>query len=78
MTKISFKEYIDSKKAFNAKHGNCRVDRWVDGKTIYKTLIYDDGAIWNEITRPVYDGLAKSYQTEMFDSDNSKSRYYFD
>ena len=90
---MTMKQYNDSKAAFYRKHYGERGYRergGVEGETIRKAVCFDDGAVWNEVTEPVYEtveveahGLkfkvqVKLYRTEVWDTENSVSRYLYE
>ena len=92
MKEITYEEYTDSKRAFYGKHdterGHCTSSD-VQGTTIFREVTFDDGAWWYEVTEPVTEmvevalhGIVvqtpiRMYRTEIFDSENTKSRYLF-
>ena len=93
MTTLTMREYLDQKTAFFNKHYGTRGGResgGVEDETIRKTVCFEDGHAWEEITEPVYEmveiekhGLkllvkVKFYRTEIWDSDNPRSRYYYE
>ena len=93
MTTLTMREYLDQKTAFINKHYGTRGGResgGVEGETIRKTICFEDGHAWEEITEPVYEMVevekygmkllvqVKFYRTEIWDSDNSRSRYYYE
>lgn len=57
MTTVDFKTYYEDRCEFNKKHGNYRVEDYgmTSDDTYRKELIYDDGAIFYEVCRPVYE-----------------------
>lgn len=90
---INMKQYNESKAAFIRKHCGTRGFKEygkVDGERIIKTMCFEDEACWHEITEPVYEdwvvearGLKihntiKLYRTEIWDSENSISRYLYE
>lgn len=90
MTVITMHEYLERKMDFMKKHGEWKESGNVSGETINKILVFEDGATWTEITRPVYEkttvtvkGLnlkttVKLYETEIYNTDNSKSVYLYE
>ena len=55
---LTMKEYNEQKAAFYRKHYGERGGREsgsVDGETIRKTVCFEDGHTWEEITEPVYE-----------------------
>lgn len=90
---LTMREYNDQKAAFYRKHFGERGGREsgsVDGETIRKTVCFEDGHVWNEITEPLYEKievekyglkfsvLVKMYRTEIWDSEDSSSRYLYE
>lgn len=93
MTEITMKQYNAQKKAFNKKHWGSRGAKetgHVNGEIIYKTVSFEDGHTWEEVTVPVYEVVEvkkhnitipveiKFYRTEVWDSENSFSRYLYE
>ena len=90
---MTMREYLDSKAAFIRKHYGERGFREVGdvvNETIRKSYLFEDGAVWSEITEPIHEEMAgvmhglpvtatvKMYRTEVWDSENSKSRYLYE
>ena len=80
--------YFSTIKHYGERGG--RESGSVDGEIIRKTVCFEDGHAWEEVTEPVYEtvevekhGLkftvpVKMYRTEIWDSENSKSRYLYE
>ena len=92
MNIVDAKEYSAQKKAFFNKHkGLKRTDTspMDEYDSYHKEYICEDNAVWYEVMSPYYKTLqlevnkcnitveVKLFQTEFWDSDNSKSRYYY-
>ena len=90
---MTMREYSESKAAFFRKHYGERGYREsgeVVGERICKSYIFEDGAEWFEITEPVYETTVvelhgiknkvqlKFYRTEIWDTEDSKSRYLYE
>jgi len=90
---ITMEQYNEEKRAFYQKHYGERGYREygnVDGEQIHKEVCFADGAGWNEITEPFEETIqverhglnievkVKFYRTEIWDSDNSVSRYLYE
>lgn len=90
---VDAKEYNAQKKAFLSKHkGLKRTDTspMDEYDSYHKEYICEDNAVWYEVMSPYYKTLqlevnkcnitveVKLFQTEFWDTDNSKSRYYYE
>ena len=93
MLTMTMSEYNNQKAAFYRKHGKNRGGRergHVEGETIRKTVLFEDGHVWEEVTEPVYEtaeiekhGIKfiiklKMYRTEFWNSEDSRSRYLYE
>lgn len=90
---VDYRTYTEEKKNFMEAHDyDYKVETSpmdVDG-TYRKTYMFEDGAIWYEVMRPTFEEaeveirkvrcqvVIKMLETEYFNSDNSKSSYYYE
>ena len=85
-------EYNEQKKAFFKKHPLVKVDTssMDEYSSYHKEYICEKNAIWYEVMSPYHKTVEievnkckvsvdiELFQTEFWDSDNSKSRYYYE
>lgn len=91
--KITMKQYSDSKAAFYRKHSDERGYREfseLEGERNYKEVYFPDCHVWHEVTEPVIETVevevhgikvktqVKLYRTEIWDTENSASRYLYE
>lgn len=92
MNVVKFDEYENDKKEFFRKHKNDFRCETSNGSAEYynKTYVFDDGAIWYEVMRKVYENIkveiyyisipveVELFQTEYWSSDNADSKVYYE
>jgi hypothetical protein len=92
MNTVTYEQYNEEKAAFFAKHDNdFKVESKYgsESSSYLKTYVFEDGACWHELLRNVHEEAEFTHrgitfksnvslaQMEFWDSDNSKSRYYY-
>lgn len=92
MNILTTKEYEDTKIAFLHRHDDWKVETspMDEYGTYYKTYTCIDGAIWNEVNRPIYDKVkievrktmveaeVKLLETEGWNTDDASSIYCYE
>ena len=92
MNTVTYKQYNKEKAAFFAKHDNdfeVETSSLSVGNSYLKSYIFKDGACWEELLRNVHEEAECEHrgitfkcnvslaQLEYWNTDNSKSRYYY-
>lgn len=90
---VNYETYNSEKKAFFKKHHNdfeCDTSSMDEYGRYYKTYTFADNAIWYEVMSPEYVSQeievkmckvtveVKMFRTEYFNTDDAKSRYYYE
>jgi hypothetical protein len=87
---MTMSEYIKAKAKFAKKHGGFRETSDLMGEMVQKQQVFDDGAVWYEVTMPVIEtakftvrGLpmttkVKLHRTEFWNTDDHTSKYLYE
>lgn len=90
---VNYETYNNEKRAFFKKHHNdftCDTSSMDEYGRYYKTYSFADNAVWYETMSPEYVSQeievklckvtveVKMFRTEYFNTDDAKSRYYYE
>ncbi len=79
---VTYKEYIEEKKAFFQKH-NCTFSEYTSPMDeygrYYKAYNFEDGAQWFEsMSFAPVEAEVKMFKTEYWNTDNATSKFYYE